>query len=66
MGGGGEELFHHSMLCKVENITSRFYMGHLPMITKFNANIDRVMSLKRSLVRLNVVELAFEYRTSTI
>ena len=30
----------------VDNIVNKIYMGHLPMKTKFNANIGCVMSLK--------------------
>ena len=35
----------------VDNIMSKFYVGHLPVRTKFDANIGRVMSLKWSCVR---------------
>ena len=47
LGGGVEELL---ILQCCDNI-SRFYMGHLPMKTKFNVNIGCVMSLKWSHVR---------------
>ena len=43
----------------MDDIISEFYMGHLPMITKFNANIGCVMSLKWSHVHQNVAE--FDY-----
>ena len=33
---------------QVVDIVSRFYMGHLPMKIKFDANVDCVMSLKWS------------------
>ena len=39
------------VVVQVDNIVSRFYMGHLPMKTKFNANIGGVMSLRSSHVR---------------
>jgi len=35
----------------VDDIISIFYMGHLPTETKFNANIDYVVSMKWSHVR---------------
>ena len=59
----GSKILYFSMWCykrgtillfivvQVDNIVSRFYMGHLSMETKFNANIGRVMSLKWSHVR---------------
>lgn len=44
---------------QVNDITSRFYRGHLPMKTKFSSNIDYVVSLKWSRVRYNVAKLVF-------
>ena len=49
-GGGGGELFYVLFnVVQVDDIISRFYMGHLSMKAKFN--IGRVMSLKWSHVR---------------
>ena len=45
------------MLISVDDISSKFYVGHLPMKTNFNANIDCVVSLMWLQVRKNVVEL---------
>ena len=54
------ELFYRSMLCKwTTSLISKFYKAHLPMRTKFDANIGCDMSLKWSHVRQNVAELVF-------
>ena len=47
-GGGTLLLFH---IVQVDNIFSGFYMGHLPIKTKFNANIGYVVLQKTSHVR---------------
>ena len=40
----------------------QFYMSHLPTITKFNANIGCVVSLKWSRVNYNhVADVVFHY-----
>ena len=36
---------------KVDDVTCKFYLGHLPIKIKLNANIDCVMSLEWSHVR---------------
>ena len=46
----------------MDETISKFYMGHLPMKTKFHTNVGCDVSLKWSRVILNVVGLAFHYR----
>ena len=45
---GGGDSFNANDVEYMDNINSIFYIGHLPMKTEFNANIDCLMSLKWS------------------
>ena len=64
--GENSFIFQHFCTWTLDNITSRFYMGDLPMKPKFNANINCVMSLRWGRVRWNVAELYYYHRIPTI
>ena len=46
-----EGVFLSNNVVQVVDIISNFYMGHLPMKTKLNANIDYAIFLKWSQVK---------------